>query len=177
MKKHTFFVLKTSLGVSILLLTGCEILTTEGRLLSDCRKQIISNLNDPSSYREDGKPIVAQSIKGEPPVYSWPMNARNAMGGYGNSVEALCYNGKTGMTVATVIENSDEGKARRNEFLSQTNPELKRQLDAQKAEILRAKQEYLNVLEEGNRRILEANKRASKASDEYLEYMRKLNQQ
>jgi hypothetical protein len=113
--------------LAVLGLAGCETLSPEGRLFAKCREQVKQRLSDPDSYREDGKPQVIQSIEGQPDVYSWPINARNAMGGYGPGAEALCFKSSDGQAVAQLIGPNDG--ISRNQFLALTNPELKARLD------------------------------------------------
>ena len=65
------------------LVAGCETFTPGGRTVKACRENLISNLNDRESYREDSKPKEIQAEPGQPKVWGWYFNAKNAMGGYG----------------------------------------------------------------------------------------------
>ena len=121
------------------LVAGCGTLTPGGGIVKACRENLISNLNDPESYREDSKPKEIQAEPDQPKVWSWYFNAKNTMGGYGEGKELLCYQEDSGRIIQETF-GSDEPEARRN-FLALTSPKIRDQIAKEEAEAERKRSE------------------------------------
>ena len=121
------------------LVTGCETFTPGGRTVKACRENLISNLNDRESYREDSKPKEIQAEPGQPKVWGWYFNAKNAMGGYGEGKELLCYQEDSGQIIQEIF-GSDDPEARRD-FLALTSPKIQDEIAKEEAEAERKKAE------------------------------------
>ena len=121
------------------LVAGCGTLAPGGGTVKACRENLISNLNDPESYREDSKPKEIQAEPDQPKVWSWYFNAKNTMGGYGEGKELLCYQEDSGRIIQETF-GSDEPEARRN-FLALTSPKIRDQIAKEEAEAERKRAE------------------------------------
>ena len=115
-----------ALVATALLTTGCEMLTPGGKTIKACRENLISNLKDRESYRQDSDPKVIQEEPDQPKVWGWYYNAKNSMGGYGDGSEVLCYQEESGR----IIQKSfgvDDPRGRRM-FLSLTSPKIQKEI-------------------------------------------------
>ena len=102
------------------------MLTPGGKTIKACRENLISNLKDRESYRQDSDPKVIQEEPDQPKVWGWYYNAKNSMGGYGDGSEVLCYQEKSGR----IIQKSfgvDDQRGRRM-FLSLTSPKIQKEI-------------------------------------------------
>lgn len=115
------------LAATALLTAGCETLAPGGGTVKACRENLISNLNDRESYREDSKPKEIQAEPDHPIVWGWYFNAKNAMGGYGQGKEILCYQEGSGQIIQEIF-SADDSEARRM-FLALTNPKIQQEID------------------------------------------------
>ena len=115
------------------------MLTPGGRTIQACRENLISNLKDRESYRQDSDPKVIQEEPDQPKVWGWYYNAKNSMGGYGDGSEVLCYQEESGR----VIQQSfgvDDAEERRL-FLAVTSPKIQKEIADKKAAAEKAKAE------------------------------------
>ena len=122
---------------SALLASGCEMLTPGGRTIKACRENLISNLKDRESYRQDSDPKVIQEEPGQPKVWGWYYNAKNSMGGYGDGSEVLCYQEESGRVVQQSFGVDDAEK--RQLFLAVTSPKIQKEIDDKAAAKAKAK--------------------------------------
>ena len=102
------------------------MLTPGGKTIKACRENLISNLKDRESYRQDSDPKVIQEEPDQPKVWGWYYNAKNSMGGYGDGSEVLCYQEESGR----IIQKSfgvDDPRGRRM-FLSLTSPKIQKEI-------------------------------------------------
>ena len=111
---------------SALLTAGCEMLTPGGRTIKACRENLISNLKDRDSYRQDSDPKVMQEESGQSKVWGWFYNAKNSMGGYGEGSEVLCYQEDSGR----IIQNSFgvDDSVEKLLFLAKTSPKIQKEI-------------------------------------------------
>ena len=123
MKKFSPLLVTAVFGLAVLS-AGCQMFAPEKILQKECTELIKSSLKDPVSYRADSEPSIVQEVSGQPKVWAWAANARNSMGGYGDGFEVLCYRDTGGAAKAMMASADNDGKMKKNDFLSQTNPDL-----------------------------------------------------
>lgn len=92
-----------------------------------CTRAVKEDLRDPDSYRIDTEPVIAQ--KTGTTTWEWSYNAKNGYGGYGEPSRVLCYiNEKGAAIIFTASEDESDILSGRNQFLSRTNPVLKKMI-------------------------------------------------
>jgi hypothetical protein len=128
-----------ALIASALLTTGCEVLTPGGKTIKACRENLISNLKDRESYRQDSDPKVIQEEPDQPKVWGWYYNAKNSMGGYGDGSVVLCYQEESGRVIQQSFDVDDAEKRRL--FLAATSPQIKKEIAEKAAAAEKAKAE------------------------------------
>jgi len=115
------------------------MLTPGGRTIKACRENLISNLKDRDSYRQDSNPKVIQEEPDQPKVWGWYYNAKNSMGGYGDGREILCYQEQSGRVIHQSFGIDDAGGRRL--FLAATSPKIKKEIAEKAAAEAKAKAE------------------------------------
>ena len=113
------------------------MLTPGGRTIKACRENLISNLKDRESYRQDSDPKVIQEEPGQPKVWGWYYNAKNSMGGYGDGSEVLCYQEESGRVIQQSFGVDDAEKRRL--FLAVTSPKIQKEIAEKAAAAAKAK--------------------------------------